>query len=200
VRAVRVVGALGAVLLAGCASFTTPRPETLARIAPMPLASAVPGRFELELASPGLTGVFDGLCAVDASTFRVQLFPDVGGKVLDVAVGADTVTAELPGSRYEARAPLDAAEPHLALVLAAVFAELLAPVDGTRVLGERGADDRVEVELRPALGSGRVTARLAPSGSVASYRVRLGWIDFELLADGRIDGTRFTGTLRRQGG
>jgi hypothetical protein len=189
---------LAAALAAGCASFGTPRPETLARIAPMPLASAVPGRFELELASPGLTGIFDGICAVDAGSFRVQLFPDVGGKVLDVAVGADTVTAELPGSRYEVRAPLDAAEPHLALALAALFAELLAPVDGARVLGERTAGERVEVELRPALGSGRVTAQLAPSGSVAGYRIRLGWIDVALAADGRIDGARVTGALRRQ--
>ncbi len=186
--------------ITGCASFSTPRPETLAQVAPLPLARIVPGRFELELASPGLTGVFDGVCAVDGASFRVQLFPDVGGKVLDVTVGADTVSGELPGSRYEASAPLDRAEPHLALVVAALFAELLAPVDSQRVLGERTVGDRLELQLRPALGSGSVTALLTASGAIGRYRITLGWIEFTLDADGAIDGTRFSGVLRPAGG
>jgi hypothetical protein len=201
-RAVTAVLALAAGLApaTGCRSFATPRAETLAAVAPMALARLVPGRFVLELATPGLTGVFDGVCAVDAAAFRVQLFPDVGGKVLDVAVGADAVTAELPGSRYEARAPLDDAPPHLALAVAALFAELLAPVDAARVLGERDAAGQIEVELRPALGSGRVEAQLAPSGAVVRYRITLGWIDLALDADGRIDGTRVAGRLLPPGG
>jgi hypothetical protein len=186
--------------LAGCASFATPRPETLAKVAAMPLARVVPGRFELELASPGLTGVFDGVCAVDGRSLRVQLFPDVGGKVLDLTVGEDAVTAELPGGSYAAHAPLDRAEPHLALALAALFAELAAPVEAGRVLGEREAGGLVELELRPALGSGTVVVALAPSGAVERYRVVLGWIAFELGADGHFAGTRWSGSLRAPGG
>jgi hypothetical protein len=192
--------ALAAGTAIGCRSFATPRPETLASVAPMPLAALVPGRFVLELATPGLTGVFDGVCAVEAASFRVQLFPDVGGKVLDVVVGAAAVTGEMPGSRYEARAPLEGAPPHLALAVAALFAELLAPVDAARVLGERDIGGAVEVELRPALGSGRVEALLASSGAVARYRITLGWIDLVLDADGRIDGARVAGRLSPPGG
>lgn len=188
-------------LLAACAGYTTPRPETLAAIAPMPLARVVPGRCELELASPGLTGTFDVVVAVAPASFRVQVFPDVGGKVLDVTVGERTVVADLAGRRYEATAPLDRAEPHLALVLAALFGELLAPVRGERVLGERDAGDGgVEVELRPSLGSGRVEALLGPGGAVERYRIGLGWIGFELAADGAFRGSGFRGRLQPVGG
>lgn len=187
--------------LAGCASYAAPRPETLAAIAPMSLARAVPGRCEVELSSPGLTGTFDAICAVDGASFRVQLFPDVGGKVLEVAVDADSVTADLPGRHYEAHVPLDRAEPHLGLVFAALFGELLAPVRGERVLAERDAGDgRVEVELRPSLGSGRVEALLARGGAVERYRITLGWIVVELGADGSFRGRGFAGQLRAVGG
>lgn len=192
-----------AALLGGCVSFAPPRAETLARLAPMALARIVPGRFELELASPGLTGVFDGVCALEARALRVQLFPDVGGKVLDVTVGEQTVRGELPGSVYEAQAPLDSAEPHLALVVALLFAELAAPLAPERVLGERGAPgadgEGIEVALQPALGSGRVTARLGPSGAVVGYRLALGRIELTLDADGRLLGPRLTGWLRPVG-
>lgn len=197
----RAFRAAALVLLGGCAGFTTPRAETLAKVAPMPLAKWLPGRFELELASPGLTGTFDAVCAVDGASFRVQLFPDIGGKVLDVTVGPDVVTAELPGSRYVAHAPLDRAEPHVALGLAALFGELLAPVRANRVRGERtGSGGVVEVDLRPALGCGIVTAQLGNEGAIGQYHVALGWIEFTLDADGSFRGRAFRGQLRPAGG
>ena len=188
-------------LLAACAGFRAPAAATLETIGPMSLASLVPGAFEVDLATPGLTGTFDAVCAVDRESFRVQLFPDIGGKVLDVMVAAGTVTAEWPGGRYVASAPLDRAEPHLALVFAALFAELLAPVAGTRVLGERDAGDgRVEVQLRPALGSGEVVARLDAFGAIDTYQVTLGWITFEFDTAGFLRGRGLSGQLRRRGG
>jgi hypothetical protein len=181
--------------LAACASFTTPSAATLAHIAPAPVAARLPGRFELELATSGLTGTFDAVVAVEGSSFRVQVFPDVGGKVLDLMVGADRVVATMPGSRYEASAPLDGAEPHLALALALVFAELLAPVRGERVLGERAVGDGVEVELRPALGAGRVRAALDGNGAVARYELALGRIELTLTGDGAFAGRGASGRI-----
>lgn len=196
----RVVGWSPALLLAACAGFHTPLAATLDTIGPMPLASLVPGPFEVDLATPGLTGTFDAVCAVDRESFRIQLFPDIGGKVLDVLVGAESVTAEWPGGRYVAQAPLDRAEPHLALVLAALFAELLAPVAGSRVLGERDAGDgRVEVQLRPALGRGQVVARLDAAGAIDTYQVTLGWITFAFDGAGFLRGRGLSGQLRRRG-
>ncbi len=183
-------------LVAACAGFGSPRAETLATVRPMPLATMLPGRFEVELTSPGLTGTFDAVCGVAPNECRLQLFPDVGGKVLDLTLREASVVADFPGSHYEATGPLDRAEPHLALVFAAMLAELLAPVDAGRVLGERvGAGGATEVELRPALGSGSVVATLAPDGHVSSYRIRLGWVNVLLNEDGSFGGDGFSGRL-----
>ncbi len=187
-------------LLPGCRGFVPPRAETLASLRPMPIAAGVPGQFEVELQTPGLSGVFDAVFAVETRGFRLQLFPDIGGKVFDLRVDEATIMAEMPGSRYEAKAPLDAAPPHLALVLGAVFAELLAPVDSSRVLGERQEASLLTVSLRPALGSGRVTATLAPDGRVASYAIALGHLEFVFAADGSLRGRGMAGQLRFPGG
>ncbi|MBL8756271.1 MAG: hypothetical protein JNK15_23450 [Planctomycetes bacterium] len=184
-------------LFAGCAGFHAPRAETLASLRPMPLATLVPGRFEVEIETPGLTGTFDAVSAVFGRGVRMQWFPDVGGKVLDLRVDADAVVADLPGHHYEAKAPLEAAEPHLGLVFAIVLAELLAPVTPERVRGERSCDGATELCLLPALGAGSVVARLATDGSVASYRLRLGWIDCTLDAEGTLRGRDCVARLRR---
>jgi hypothetical protein len=167
----------------------------------MELAALLPGRFELELASPTLTGVFDGVCAVDGAAFRLQLFPDVGGKVLDVWVGPARVVAEMPGNRYVADAPLAAARPHLGLLLAAVFAELLAPAAAERVLGERSHDGAVQVQLRPSLGAGEVVATLGDDGGIVLLAVAIAGMRIELARDGTLRaGHLVTGVLRRAGG
>lgn len=185
-----------ATTVGACRSFEPPQVATLARIRPMPLVAAGLLRFEFELASPVLTGTFDGVFAVTARGFRLQLFPDVGGKVMDLEFTGDTITASLPGSSYVATAPFDSAPPHLALVLAALFAELLDPVDGRRVRGERIASGGTEVKLEPVLGSGEVVATLAADGAVAAYTVELGHLWFRCSADGRLAGRSFTGQLR----
>jgi hypothetical protein len=115
-------------LLAACAGFGPPSSSTAARLQPMALAAAVPGRFELELASAGLNGTFDAVVAVDADAVRLQVFPDVGGKLVDLRVAGDAITADLGGAAYRAAPPYDVAEPSLALVLAAIVGELATPV------------------------------------------------------------------------
>jgi len=178
-----LVAALGA----GCQGFAPAAAPTLQRLRPMPMAAAIPPRFEVEIESAVLTGVFDAVFVVGEHGFALQLFPDIGGKVFDLAVGRDQVVAETMAGPYAAAAPLDAAPPHLALVLALAFAELLAPVDATRVLGERQrGDGGTEVLLRAALGSGRVVAALAPGGDIAAYTIELGHLRFTLDADGRL--------------
>lgn len=186
-----------AVAVAGCRGFAPPAPATLQRLRPMPLAAEVPPQFELEIESPVLTGVFDAVFAVGERGFGLQLFPDIGGKVFDLAVGQDRIVAETPAGPYLAAAPLDRAEPHLALVLAAAFAELLAPVPAARVLGERPlADGRIEVRLQPALGSGRVVATLGPDGAIERYAIALGWLAVSLDAGGRIEARGLVVQLR----
>jgi len=182
--------------LAGCHSFAAPRTATLARLQPMPIALPLPARFEVEITSPHLTGTFDAVLAVEPRGLQLQLFPDIGGKVLDLQLRDGAVIADLPGHHYEASAPLDRAPPHLALVLATLLAELSAPVATGRVLGERTVAGRTEVALQPGLGSGEVVARLGPDGAIEQYEFTLGWLEFTLLASGELRGQGFHGWLR----
>jgi hypothetical protein len=188
---------LGLLALPACHGFGPPQSATLQRLRPMPLAALLPGRFEVELQTEGLTGTFDAIVAVVDGSIRLQLFPDVGGKVLDVEIGTEAVRAELPGSRYLAAASLDRAEPHLALVFAVLAAELLAPVAPARVRGERlDASGRTELDLVPALGSGEVRVSLGHDGAVQRYGFELGWLAFTLAADGALAGRGLRGWIR----
>jgi hypothetical protein len=190
----------GLLILVGCAGFGPPQAATLQRLRPMALAALLPGRFEVELDTPGLTGTFDAIAAVVDDKVRLQLFPDVGGKVLDVEFDGSAVRAELPGASYAATAPLDRAEPHLSLVLAMVVAELLAPVEPSRIRGERLAGNGIsQLDLWPALGSGAVRATLGADGAIEAYAFELGWLSFTLGADGALVGRGVRGWLRPLG-
>jgi len=178
-----------AAFAAGCASFGPPRAATLARLAPMAIAARPFERFELEIASPALTGTFDGVIAGTANGFALQLFPDVGGKVLELEV--DLATAVATGTT-----PSGPLEPRFATVLAAMFAELRAPVVAERVRGERVAGGGAAVELRAAFGDRPVVAALDSDGAVAGYTFDLGAVGFALRADGSFDGPRFRGRLQ----
>jgi hypothetical protein len=190
-----------ALVLPACQGLQPPRPETLARLRPMPLASAIRGKFELELQGPGLSGTFDAVCALEGRCCRLQLFPDIGAKVFDLRLEEASIAADGPWGHYEAKAPLEDAAPHLALVLGAMLAELLAPVRAERVLGERpGSDGRTQVSLRPALGSGVVLATLGPDGAVEAYDITLGHVGFTIGAEGSLRGRGLAGQLRFQKG
>ena len=185
----RITICAAAALLAACHSFAAPRPATCAAIRPMPMAASPFERFELELASPALTGTFDGVIADTPAGFRLQLFPDVGGKVLDLEVVVATGDAR-------GTSPDGPVDPRFAAVLAAMFAEVRARVGGERVLGERTAGDGgIEVQLVPAFGTDPVVARLDPGFAIASYSFDLGRVEFVLHADGRLAGPRFAGHL-----
>lgn len=196
-RFARAIGWLLVVFVGGCHGFAPATPETLLRIRAMALAQQLPTeQFVLEIESAHLAGVFDVLCRSEPEALRLLLFPDVGGKVMDVLASPSAITAILAGQTYRAVAPLDQAEPHLALLLGAMLIELRADVGTDRVLGERrSAAGQVEVQLRPALQAGTVFAELAADGRIASYQITLGWLQFTLLADGSFVGRGFTGKL-----
>jgi hypothetical protein len=166
------VGSLLLLILVACQGFAPAQPQTLQRLRAMSLSEQIPcERFVLEIESPYLAGVFDVLCVVAAGSVRVQLFPEVGGKVMDLSIAEAAITAQMPGQSYRAEPPFDDASPHLALLLAAMLGELRAPVVADRVLGEQvQGNGRLAVLLRPALGSGRVIAELAHDGRVAGLR------------------------------
>jgi hypothetical protein len=180
-------------LLGACRGFGPPRAETLARLRPHPAAEwCRSGRFVVELASPGLSGVFDAVAASTDEGLRVQLFPDVGGKVLDLLASPAGITASMPGHRYEAASPLDEAPVHLALVLAPLFAELLALPTPARVQGERTRPEGgAELRLTPWLGAGEVVATTGADGAIDGYRLGLSRVRIDIDAAGRVTGPYF---------
>lgn len=182
-------------LLAACAGYGPPSPATAARMQPMALAASVPGRWELELASPGLNGAFDAVVAVDAAAVRLQVFPDVGGKLLDLRLDADGVTADVGGAPYRAAPPYGHAEPGLALVLAAIVGELATPVAPSRVLGERRRGDATEALLAAGRGVAPVHATLDASGRIVALAWRELRVPFTLRADGSFAGPGFRGRI-----
>lgn len=199
-QAVRICALLllaASLVLSGCHSFAPASPATQQLVRAMELSERIPAdQFLLEIESPYLAGVFDVLFVVEQQIMRAQLFPDVGGKVMDLTVGLDAITATMPGQSYRAVLPLQQAQPHLALVLAAMLSELMAPVTAARVVGERiGSGGQIEVQLRPALGTGEVTAELGPTGRIQCYQISLGVLSFTLGADGSFAGRGFTGRL-----
>lgn len=184
-------------MFSACRNFGPASMETRGLVRAMALSERIPtDQFVLEIESPYLAGVFDVLLVLEQQTMRAQLFPDVGGKVLDLTVAPGAISATMPGKSYRAIEPLQQAEPHLALVLAAMLAELAAPVTASRVIGERvGGDGQLEVLLQPALGAGEVTAELGRDGQICRYQIRLGLLNFWLLADGSFAGRGFSGRL-----
>lgn len=190
------VGALA--LLAACAGWEPADAAAAARVRPMALAADLPDRFELELATPRLAGTFDAVLVRDGETLRLQLFPDVGGKVLDLRLAADGVTADLGGVAYRAAPPLDRAAPHLALVLAMVVGELATPVTPDRVRRvQRRGDAVVAVELAGRGALPGVVAALAADGTIATYTWSLHGVDVAFGGDGSLRGPGLAGWLRR---
>lgn len=203
-RSLELVGwlalALAMVSLTGaCSSFGPVAAATREAVGSMPLSEDLPAeQFVLELESPVLTGVFDVLFVHEAPTMRMQLFPDVGGKVMDLTVDRLGVTARTPTDTYRAETPLDDAEPHLGLALAMMMSEMVAPVTGERLLGQRTeSDGSLSVQLLPALGAGRVTAHLGGDGRIDAYHLSLGILQLSLDGSGAFSGRGFSGRITR---
>jgi hypothetical protein len=197
-RSLGAAAMLACALASSCACWEPVDAATAARVRPMALAGIVPGRCELELATPGLAGTFDAVVARDGEAVRLQLFPEVGGKVLDLRLDASGVTADLGGVAYRAAPPLDQAAPHLALVLALAVGELGAPVTPDRVVGVcRRGGVVTEVELAAVGALPAVVATLAADGAITGYAWRLHGVGLRLGDDGRFEGPGFAGWLRR---
>jgi len=181
--------------LTACAGFAPPSAGTAARLRSMALADAVPGRCELEIESPGLNGAFDAVVAVDERAVRLQVFPDVGGKLIDLRMAADAITADIGGVAYRAAPPYGEAELGLALVLGAIVGELATPVTPARLLGERRRGDVVEVLLAAGRGGSPVCATLAADGRIAAMAWHGLRVPFTLRADGTFAGPGFRGRI-----
>lgn len=152
-------------LLGACQSFRPMTDAERAAFRPI-LQEPVRVRAHVTIDSDRLRGGFDALLVADPDgpKVRLQLFPDVGEKVLDLIARPDRFVGRLAGERIDV-AP-ENARPDALSLFAFTLLELFAPVTADRVAGVRGTAFR----LRPVAGDIDVVR----DGETLAFR--FGWI------------------------
>jgi hypothetical protein len=153
---------------------------------------------EVEAETAELFGVFDGVLLLrhgDAPAARLQLLPELGPPILDVAGSSEHVVGKLHGAASSLAVDVrDGVPRHLFTFLVASLLEDAAPVTPERVRGVRsGADGTpASVTLRPAFCAahdarrfGEVTLRLGPQGKPVAREHTLRSVSWTVeIADG----------------
>jgi len=170
-----VRGVLLAVLLvaASCRGFGPPPPEVLTLLdRRAPGATARHGTAVARVESHELDGEFRALVAlaVGPPRARLQLLPDLGGKVLDVTARAGRVYGRHAGAAPVNARFADSAPRHPLVFIGFTLLEHAEPLTRDRIRGSRREGDGWELDLEPAAGAGSVRVLLAPDGTVAERR------------------------------
>ena len=170
---------------AGCAGFVEPSPEVraLVRGAPRDPDGPVRCRVRVGVESPWLHGWFEGVCLAETGArprVRLQLFPDMGGKALDLLATPERIAGVLPltgeGATHAVPEP---GRPTAIYCLGASLLEHHAPLTETRLRGMRPASEGHALLLAPAVPGLRVVAVVGPDGAVRRRELTLlGWVDW----------------------
>lgn len=171
---------LGLVLLAatGCTGFTPPTPNQLLFLSSQdPEPSSVVDRFRVQLSldSPKLAGEFDGVVLARHGgippVVRLQLFGDLGPKMLDLLATPTRIVGYFPQAREGIDCELpDEASPHFLTFLGGTLVEHFAERPGSRVVGVRTDPDGLWLRLRPVIPGLTVDALREPSGRISKRR------------------------------
>jgi hypothetical protein len=174
----------GPLLLAsiGCSGFARPTPDQLQELfpptsAPEPVLERL--RIHMSLDSAWLAGEFDGVVvamrAPEGPVARVQLFGDLGPKMLDLLARPERIVGYFPQASEGIDCALpDEAAPHLLLFMGASLLERFSRWTPARVLGVRGEADGSWVKLRPTVRGTEVQAFCDRSGRPTKRRI--GWM------------------------
>jgi len=169
---------LGPLLLAaiGCSGFARPTPEQLRLLTPpeeppTPVLERL--RVHVSLDSAWLAGEFDGVVVAmrgpEGPLVRVQLFGDLGPKMLDLLARPERIVGFFPQTSEGIDCALpDEASPHLLLFMGASLLERYSRRTPARILGVREEPEGWLVNLRPA-----VSDDLRISATKLSLRVRI---------------------------
>lgn len=169
---------LASFALCGCRIFVEPSPELLSRVRganPTP-PPHVRAKVRVHLKSPWIEGQFDGVLLARtglAPRVRLQAFPDLGGKVLDVLARPDRVIGYLPQSNEggDHALPLDGI-PTALDCLGISLLEHFAPLGDDRVLGMKEYADGWSIRLRPVVEEIEMTAWLDNDGLPRSRKFK----------------------------
>ncbi|HLY12251.1 MAG TPA: hypothetical protein VKW04_23310 [Planctomycetota bacterium] len=171
---------LGLLLLAtaGCSGFASPTAEQLQLLplVPRPAAPVVERlRIQISVDSPWLVGEFEGVVLARSGSeppvIRLQLFGDVGPKMLDLLASPDRMIGYFPQIRegIDCTLPREAA-PHPLLFLGASLVEMFTPISADRVLGIREEEQGWWIKLEPAIRGMRSLVFRNPAGAWSRRR------------------------------
>lgn len=169
---------------AGCAGFEPPTAEQLQAIdLPRTFSgskdAATRLRVRVSVDSPWLAGEFDGVVlAKDLGTkpaVRIQLFGDVGPKIVDLSARRDRIVGYFPQARegVDCALPREAAR-HLLLFLGASLLERFTPKVSGHVEGVREEDGGLWIKLSPAIEGMTSTVYRDRAGAMSLRR--LSWM------------------------
>ena len=182
-------------LLSACAGFREPHDFELAHAV---AADAAAPRFartqtcEVRIDSEQLRGTFDGVLASEpAGRTRLQLFPDVGGKILDLFAGSERIVGTIPQAALRYDEPLGARDElprHVLLFIAITLLERCTPLTADRVLAVRVLRGAIlEASLAPRVHGCEVVAEIGAEGTLRARRYRYRHAAWrESLADGAV--------------
>jgi hypothetical protein len=156
-----ILRGLPLLVLAGCSGFAEPRAADLEALesVPPPPGPFVRIRATVDLDGRWLAGTFEAVVVARSGpdpAVRLQLFPDLGGKALDLAVRRDRITGFFPatGEGIDWALPSEA-RAHPLLFMGLTLLERFHPVAPGRAVGVRPGPPP-EILLRPAVEGVRV--------------------------------------------
>jgi hypothetical protein len=136
---------------------------------------------QIDFETPMLEGSFEGVLIAKTGTepsLRLQLFPDVGPKVLDLTATSEFIACDSEDAD-PFYCPLPSEEripPSLPFLFAVTLLEHFATLDPTRVVGVRDWEEGHELELTPHSSGVEVRIFLRHDGSIAGRWFRYGRI------------------------
>ncbi len=164
----------------GCSGFARPTPEQLRLLVPSdepPTPVLERLRVHVSLDSAWLAGEFDGVVVAmrgpEGPVVRVQLFGDLGPKMLDLLARPERIVGFFPQTSEGIDCALpDEASPNLLLFIGASLLERFSRRTPARILGVREEPDGWWVNLRPAVRGTEVHAFHDRSGRATKRRIR----------------------------
>jgi len=172
---VRRLAALLFLLASACSGFA---PPTSAQLGGLPFADATPPfarrKFRMSVDSPWLTGEYDGVAQARIQSgppaVRVQVFGDLGPKMMDLLARPDRIAGYFPQPRegVDCALPSEAA-PHLLLFMGATLFEDFLPLRRERVAGIREEEGGAWLRLTPVI-PGLVTDVFVAKGEIRKRR------------------------------
>ena len=140
----------------GCRSWGPPSKATLAAVAGLPAAPSRPSRARVRVTieSDTLRGTFGALMVIDPQgpKVRLQIFPDIGPKLLDLVATPRRFAGRLGNDRIDT-SPDDAPR-HLLVFMAFTLLEMAAPLTPDRI--EEAKDAPGTLRIRPVAGPHQV--------------------------------------------